>query len=64
MEDGVRIFEILSSEYLELSSDVAMKAHHKAIAVEFLSEGMTQLACLPYFYYTRTMFIQEILIRT
>jgi hypothetical protein len=39
IEDGIRIFEVISSQYLELSSDEALKAHHKAAAVEMLSEG-------------------------
>ena len=39
MEDGIRMFEVLSSQYLELSSDEALKAKHKAVAVEFLAEG-------------------------
>ena len=33
------MFEVLSSQYLELSSDEAVRAKHKAVAVEFLAEG-------------------------
>lgn len=40
MEDGIRMFEVLSSQYLELSSDEALRAKHKAVALEFLAEGM------------------------
>ena len=39
MEDGIRMFEVLSSQYLELSSDEAVRAKHKAVAVEFLAKG-------------------------
>ena len=39
IDDGIRIFEVLSSQYLDLSSDEVLKAHHKAAAVEMLSEG-------------------------
>ena len=35
MEEGIRIFEVLSSHYLELNSDQGLKETDKAIAEEF-----------------------------
>ena len=39
MKDAIRMFEVLSSQYLELSSDEALRAKHKAVALEFLEKG-------------------------
>ena len=39
MNDAIRMFEVLSSQYLELSSDEALRAKHKAVALEFLAKG-------------------------
>ena len=44
MEDGIHMFEVLSSQYLELSSDEALRAKHKAVALEFLAEGKHPLS--------------------
>ena len=44
MEDGIHMFEVLSSQYLELSSDEALRAKHKAVALEFLAEGKPPLS--------------------
>lgn len=47
MEDGIHMFEVLSSQYLELSSDEALRAKHKAVALEFLAEGKHALSTWP-----------------
>ena len=40
--DSLRLLEVLSSQYLELSSDRAVKEVEKASAEEFAAEGMTK----------------------
>ena len=43
LEQSIRLFEVLSSHYLELNSDRAMVEADKVIASEFEREGVVKL---------------------
>ena len=46
LEESVRIFEVLSSHYLELNSDKALVETDKVIAKEFELDGMLCMCAL------------------